>query len=107
MNTEKTYGRNCGMEYGRNYGTTLQWKYGPNGRSAVYEEPVRYKPVDLSLIKRGDDICVDEEWNEGRDWDDDGDLDDRSDWKAGSDWDTGSDQEPGGWYDDGGILYTD
>ncbi|MBP3900102.1 MAG: helix-turn-helix transcriptional regulator [Blautia sp.] len=107
MNTEKTYGMNYGTTYGKNYGTALQWKYGPDGRSAVYEEPVRYKPVDLSLIKRGDDIYVDEEWNEGRDWDDDGDLDDRSDWNAGSDWDTGSDQEPGGWYDDGCILYTD
>lgn len=39
--------------------------YGTADRNACYE-PVRYKPADLSIIKRGDDIYVDEEWNDGR-----------------------------------------
>lgn len=97
MNTEKTYG----TTYGRNYGTTLHWTYGPTGRTAVCEEPVRYKPVDLSAIKRGDDVYVDGEWNEGRDWEDDSGPGD------GNDWNSGSDQESGGWYDDSGILFTE
>lgn len=71
MNTEITYGTTRTAGTAGTAGTTdRNTCCEPAGYERADYVPVRYKPADLSLIKRGDDIYVDEEWNEGRDWDD-------------------------------------